>query len=138
MDAKCFVPENYGRYVKSFNRMDYAAAFEDYCRASESAYDALPGCDIDSLVAELVAYCESLIKRPWRKAVINFDLMCLFSLYTVPAALKRGDEASRLFAEKLCEEWNRNHPKQTFRCGTYEMLIEGFRTKTIFGFKMGD
>ena len=138
MDVKCFIPEKYDYYVKSFNRLDYTKAFEDYCLVSEEGYDALQYCDTDEAVAELIAYCDSLIKWLWRKNVMNFDFMCLFSLYTVPAAYKRGDEYSRNFAEKLCEEWNRLHPKQIFRCGTYEALVDGFRTKTIFGFKMGD
>lgn len=139
MDTNLFIPDNYGWYLERFRPGLYREAFEEYCRVSARAFEALEKGEVSPEEAsrQLMGHCAGLIKWPGKKLKI-YDLKCLLSLFTSPAAELRGSAEAADFARILNETWNNSYPKEPYKSGDYETLAAGFREKKMFGFKMAE
>ena len=133
MDWGIFIPGDFSRYVTHFNRSEYAGLFADYRQRCAPCLEAVEAERADEAAAELVEYGESLV-RPWIKKRVLFDIKCLFTLYTIPAALDSG-EAGRAFAAALVACWNSRRPKDCIQAASSAELMKGFEDTGIFGFK---
>ena len=116
-----------GDYLRRFNGSEYPVCFQEFEARCEPLFSALePGAlarVAEELVAALTAQLDVLPKRE-RKLAAERDQR-LFALFLSPAAA-RHSETAMAFAEELQKQWNRNHPKNSFLCGDYEKIMEGF------------
>ena len=132
------LPEKYAGYLEKFTKHEYSHNFKKYCALSESFFDELerePGKSKKAAM-DFVSSIEKSLPGFWGRKLAIYDLCRFLFLYTVPAALNRNNEESRLFASELAAEWNSRFPKNPLNISDFSGLFNGFRT-TIMGFDIG-
>ena len=129
---------NYRDWLKYFTRKDFSPRFFQYKEAGEPVITALQ--DPAASAAELLRRLEEdwnskRTKRKVRLARENDKMViCLFFN---PMAMDVESPNGKILADELCRLYCEKFPKEKYQVGTYDLYVDGFRTTTILGFKIG-
>ena len=131
MDYSILIPDCINYYLDGFKKTEYPACFRHYRESTKEIFAEIANADPKECALELVDWIDA---HPGRffKARRMADRQMLMLQYTVPAAIKEGQEA---FARELCRIWKARHPEYPFRMGTFEELMKGFNN-TLLGFQL--
>ena len=131
MDYSILIPDCTSYYLEGFKKTEYPAVFRHYRESTREIFQQIAASDPTECAIGLVDWIDA---HPGRffKARRMADRQMLMLQYTVPAAMKAGQED---FAKALCKVWQERHPKYPFHLGTYEELMKGFNN-TLLGFAL--
>ena len=135
MELRQIIPFDIPDYLNGFNRRKYSQYFKQYEELSRPFFEALEvSGDAQGFAEELEAQINGSIKGLF-KGRQYCDMQFFLMTYTVPAALKRGNQVCADFAEALRSAWAARHPDMAFKLADYDTFANGYNN-TIFGFKV--
>lgn len=122
-------------YLSSFDSDHYPENFRRFEEAAGPLFDALDGKDPALEAKQLIDELEKnrgTLPRSVSREVADMDKRIL-ALFLAPAANRReNDEAAQAFLKSLNSQWNARYPRNTFLCGDYDIIMQGFDS-TLFG-----
>ncbi len=129
---------NYRGWLKFFTRKDFSTRFAEYKSVGEPVIAALddPVCAAAELLEKLECDWSSKKNRFRIRSARDTDKM-LICMFFNPMAMDVSSPNGKILADELCRLYCEKYPKEKYQVGTYELYMEGFKTTTFLGFKIG-